>query len=204
MGLYKKKEIEAAIERVSSAISHHPTNRVYYSNRILMYLNQKSYDLALSDCQIIRELDPHSTYIKGHYLRGLTLKHLGKYKNAASAFQTVIKLNPQFKKASDRLDECLKELKEETDIIEQRRSSQHELLKKQFAAAQSDESKVDAPSESVKEDEPPKDDEKEETAQTVDAAPDEPVVVESDPKTEDTVKAESAAVGDEEDTKKSE
>jgi len=97
--LYKKKEIEAAIERVSSAISHHPTNRVYYSNRILMYLNQNSYELALSDCQTIRELDPQSTYIKGHYLRGLTLKHLGKYKNAASAFQTVIKLNPQFKKS---------------------------------------------------------------------------------------------------------
>merc|ERR1712113_1264623 len=114
-----------------------------------MYLNQQSYDLALSDCQIIRELDPQSTYIKGHYLRGLTLKHLKKYKNAASAFQTVIKLNPSFKKASDRLDECLKELKSETDRIRQRRSSEQELLKQQFMAQNEpiNESKVDEPSE---------------------------------------------------------
>ena len=60
--LYKGKQIGAAIERVSAAISAHPTNRIYYSNRILMYLNQQSYELALADCQTIRELDPRSTY----------------------------------------------------------------------------------------------------------------------------------------------
>jgi len=134
--LYKGKEMETAIERVSAAISLHPTNRIYYSNRILMYLSLKSYALALADCQRIRELDPLSTYIKGHYLRGLTLFHLKKYKNAASAFQTVIKLNPSFKKASDRLEECLKELKTETDRIEQRRSSEQESLRQQFLAQQ--------------------------------------------------------------------
>merc|ERR1719384_2332048 len=140
--LYKNKEIEAAIERVSAAISLHPTNRIYYSNRILMYLSLKSYALALADCQQIRELDPDSSYIKGHYLRGLTLFHLEKYKNAASAFQTVIKLNPGFKKASDRLAECMKELEAETALIQKRRSSEQEMLKQQFAAAQTQSASV--------------------------------------------------------------
>eukprot|EP00483_Globobulimina_turgida_P002129 UN02131 len=105
---YKSGDTRAAIKKVSSAIGLHPTNKIYYSNRILMYLNNKQYDLALADCQTIRELDPKSMYIKGHYLRGLTLLKLKKYKNAASAFQTVVKLNPVIKKATDRLNECLK------------------------------------------------------------------------------------------------
>jgi len=220
--LYKSKKVEAAIDKVSLAISHHPTNRVYYSNRILMYLNQKSYDLAMNDCKKIRELDPQSTYIKGHYLRGLTLQHLKKYKNAASAFQTVIKLNDGFSKAKDRLDECLKELKSETDRIQQRRSSQQEELKKQFMAQnepsneQEDGAKAESKEEEVKEvkevkaeqteavglkdDEkeavvPNDDNNKDDGNDENDAAPDEPVVVES---------AEKVQSVDEEDNKKSE
>ena len=121
---------------MSAAISLHATNRVYYSNRILMLLQTKEYEAALRDCQRIRQLDPLSTYIKGHYLRGLTLFHLARYKNAASAFQTVIKLNSGFKKAADRLQECLAKLDEEAKAQKQRRDSQNELLRSQFAAKQ--------------------------------------------------------------------
>merc|ERR1719189_2878980 len=100
-----------------------------------MYLNSQQYQSALKDCQMIRELDPKSMYIKGHYLRGLTLLKLKKYKNAAAAFQTVVKLNPSFKKATDRLNECFKELEKENTVIEKRRSSQQQILKEQFQTA---------------------------------------------------------------------
>merc|ERR1712204_76541 len=133
---YKAKEIASAVSKVSAAIELHSTNRVYYSNRILMLLQTKEYEAALRDCQRIRELDPRSSYIKGHYLRGLTLFHLKRYKNAASAFQTVIKLNSGFKKAADRLAECLTKLEEEEKAEKQRRDSQNELLREQFAAKQ--------------------------------------------------------------------
>jgi len=133
--LYKEKKTEAAIEKVSAAIELHPTNKILYSNRILMYLNSENYELALADCQIIRQLDPKSMYIKGHYLRGLTLLKMEKYKNAAAAFQTVVKLNPSFKKATDRLNECFKELEKENAVIEKRRSSQQQILKEQFQTA---------------------------------------------------------------------
>merc|ERR1712176_1611268 len=98
--------------------------------------NCEKFEFALADCQLIRQLDPRSVYIKGHYLRGLTLLKLKKYKNAAAAFQTVVKLNPSFKKATDRLNECFAELEKENVIVEKRRSSQQQILKEQFQSAQ--------------------------------------------------------------------
>merc|ERR1712039_1104635 len=55
--------------------------------------------------------------------------------SAAAAFQTVVKLNPSFKKATDRLNECFKELEKENAVIEKRRSSQQKILKEQFQTA---------------------------------------------------------------------
>mmetsp|Transcript_22760 Transcript_22760/g.36552 ORF Transcript_22760/g.36552 Transcript_22760/m.36552 type:complete len:393 (+) Transcript_22760:61-1239(+) len=129
---FKESKVESAIEKVTAAIDLHPTNKVYYSNRILMFFRRKQYEEALKDCQTIRQLDPKSVYVKGHYLRGLTLLHLKRYKNAAAAFETVIKLNPDFKKASDRLDECKKALAAEMQQVEKRASAKQENLKEMF------------------------------------------------------------------------
>ncbi|ETO17182.1 serine/threonine-protein phosphatase 5, partial [Reticulomyxa filosa] len=126
---YKKGDIRNGIALLSKAIELHPTNKVYYSNRVLMYLKTKEYEKALEDCQHIRELDPVSRYIKGHYLRGLVLYNMRKYKNAASAFQTVIKINPNFKEAIKRLDECKTHIdKEQLAKNEQRRRSSEKFL----------------------------------------------------------------------------
>lgn len=94
-----------------------------------MYLKINQLESALEDCQKIRELDPLSQYVKGHYLRGLVLFNLKKIKHAAAAFQTVMKLEPSFKQAKVRLDDCLKKLKveeekEQAKIVEKRRSSE--------------------------------------------------------------------------------
>ena len=70
-----------------------------------MYFKLNRDDLALKDCQTIRQLDPKSVYIKGHYLRGLTLLHLKKYihhsvkispiKNKGDQIQPIIKVIKQ-------------------------------------------------------------------------------------------------------------
>ena len=127
--LYKQDKIQEGIAECSKAIQLHPTNKIYYSNRVLMYLKSNQLEAALEDCQKIRELDPLSLYVKGHYLRGLVLFNLKKIKHAAAAFQTVMKLEPTFKQAKDRLTECLKMLKveeekEEAKTNEKRRSSE--------------------------------------------------------------------------------
>jgi len=38
---FKEKNMDKAIEECSKAIDLHPTNKVYYTNRILMYLQKK-------------------------------------------------------------------------------------------------------------------------------------------------------------------
>eukprot|EP01084_Bolivina_argentea_P262388 443692_1 len=113
---FKNGFIKQAIKTVSNAIKLHPTNKTFYSNRILMYLTQHQYDNALNDCKIIRDLDPLSLYVKGHYLRGLTLFALKKYKHAAYAFQTILKLQPTFKKAKHRFNQCLEKQKQRDEL----------------------------------------------------------------------------------------
>jgi tetratricopeptide (TPR) repeat protein len=123
---YKKGDAKSGIDYLSRAIALHPTNKVYYSNRVLMYLKIKDYGKALEDCQKIRELDPVSRYIKGHYVRGLVLYNMKKYKNAASAFQTVIKINPSFKEAIKRLDECKQHIDKEQAVKNEQRKRESE------------------------------------------------------------------------------
>lgn len=110
---YSEGNIVKGIAYVDKAIKLHSTNKVFYSNRVLMLMKIAKYEKALEDCQKMRELDPLSLYIKGHYLRGLVLFHLKKYKNAAAAFKTVIKLEPTFKQAKERLDECQQMIQKE-------------------------------------------------------------------------------------------
>eukprot|EP01084_Bolivina_argentea_P284521 487673_1 len=105
---FKEGNISKGIASITHAIIIHPTNKIFYANRIPMFIKCKQYEKALKDCKNIQKLDPLSSYIEGHYLRGLVLLALNKYKNASYAFETVIKLNSSYKKAANRLKECLK------------------------------------------------------------------------------------------------
>eukprot|EP01083_Nonionella_stella_P098993 278452_1 len=104
---FKQGRFAEAIALLDRAIALHPTNKMYHSDKVLMLIKVKDYKTALEECQIIRELDPQGTYTKGHYLRGLVLFGMKRYKAAAAAFQTVLKLYPGYMKAVDRLEECL-------------------------------------------------------------------------------------------------
>eukprot|EP01083_Nonionella_stella_P239161 837372_1 len=51
--LYKQGKELRAIEKQSEAIKLNPTNKIFYSNRVLMYLKCNEYEKALLDCQIM-------------------------------------------------------------------------------------------------------------------------------------------------------
>lgn len=115
--LYKKKQIDASISKYSEAIKLHPTNKVYYSNKVLALLSKAEhctgektpiYYEALSDCRVMRELDVFDNYQKGHHVRGVVLLRMGKFKHARTAFQTVLRIDPKNKKALARLKDCQK------------------------------------------------------------------------------------------------
>jgi len=115
--LYKKKQIDASIEKYSDAIKLHPTNKVYYSNKVLALLSKAEhttgettpiYHEALSDCRAMRELDVFENYQKGHHVRGVVLLRMGKFKHARTAFQTVLRIDPKNKIALARLKDCQK------------------------------------------------------------------------------------------------
>jgi len=111
---YKDKNYDKAIEDCSKAIELHPTNKIYYSNRILMYLGKKDYDNAWKDSEKLQTLDPLSTYAKGIYLRGLVLFQKEQYQQAIDAFQIVAQLEPngqQGKQAIDKINQCKEKLK---------------------------------------------------------------------------------------------
>jgi len=113
--LYKKKQIDESISKYAEAIKLHPTNKVYYSNKVLALLSkaEKSsgdtspiYNEALSDCRAMRELDVFENYQKGHHVRGVVLLRMGKFKHARTAFQTVLRIDSKNKKALARLQDC--------------------------------------------------------------------------------------------------
>jgi len=113
--LYKKKQVDASISKYSDAIKLHPTNKVYYSNKVLALLSKAEhctgettpiYYEALSDCRVMRELDVFENYQKGHHVRGVVLLRMGKFKHARTAFQTVLRIDPKNKKALARLKDC--------------------------------------------------------------------------------------------------
>lgn len=113
--LYKKKQIDASISKYSDAIKLHPTNKVYYSNKVLALLSKAEhsdgetssiYNEALADCRAMRELDVFENYQKGHHVRGVVLLRMGKFKHARTAFQTVLRIDSKNKKALARLKDC--------------------------------------------------------------------------------------------------
>jgi hypothetical protein len=115
--LYKKKQIDSSIAKYSDAIKLHPTNKVYYSNKVLALLSKAEhttgeripiYHEALSDCRVMRELDVFENYQKGHHVRGVVLLRMGKFKHARTAFQTVLRIDPKNKIALARLQDCQK------------------------------------------------------------------------------------------------
>jgi len=150
--LYKKKQIDLSIAKYSDAIKLHPTNKVYYSNKVLALLSKAEhctgektpiYYEALADCRVMRELDVFDNYQKGHHVRGVVLLHMGKFKHARTAFQTVLRIDPKNKKALARLKDCQQAIADDAQKAElEKKSSAKESAPEQKQQASATEEKA--------------------------------------------------------------
>lgn len=104
---YKNGNYEKAITYYTQAIELKPDAKMYYSNRVLTYLKLERYEEALKDCDKILMLD--SEWKKGLHLRGLTLEHMKRLKEAKSVFERLLKQDPKHK-VRNRLNRINKEL----------------------------------------------------------------------------------------------
>src|SRR5581483_3212306 len=87
---FSKKEYESAAKEYSAAITHNPSNVVYYTNRALCYLKLKKYDNVISDCKVAISMDMNS--VKGHYMLGQALTEKADFDSAISHLQTAYDL----------------------------------------------------------------------------------------------------------------
>merc|ERR1719461_479453 len=129
--LFSQKKIDDSISRYGEASKLHPTNWVYYSNKVLALLQKAkratneeeklaSYHEALADCRTMQELDVFNNHPKGHHVRGVTLLEMGRYQNAKVAFQTVLTIDRENQKAKDRIAECDKLIAKEKAEAEEK------------------------------------------------------------------------------------
>jgi len=115
--LFKKRELDEAIKKYTTAIDIHPTNIFYYSNKVsAMYSKAKKnpakateiYAEALGLCQKIKDLDVLQNFKKGYHLRGVILCELGRYEEAKKEFETYLQIDSTNEKIRNRIEECMK------------------------------------------------------------------------------------------------
>ncbi|KAL3901524.1 MAG: hypothetical protein SGCHY_000556 [Lobulomycetales sp.] len=81
--LFKECYFKEAISEYTRAIIVNPINPIYFTNRSLTYSKLDQWRDSLSDAEKAIQLDPKS--VKGHYLAGQALLHLGERLNEASS-----------------------------------------------------------------------------------------------------------------------
>ncbi len=69
---FSQRNFEAALDCYSRAIQKNPGVPHYYTNRALCFMNQKRWDMAISDAKRALDKDPH--LVKGHFYLGKDFK----------------------------------------------------------------------------------------------------------------------------------
>jgi len=115
--LFKKKDLDEAIKKYTTAIEIHPTNIFYYSNKVsAMYSKAKAnplkateiYAEALGLCQTIKELDVLQNFKKGYHLEGVILFELERYEEAKKEFEKYLQIDSANDRIRGRLQDCMK------------------------------------------------------------------------------------------------
>lgn len=96
LGRYKD-----AIDLFTQAIKKCGDEHSYYGNRSYCYALLEKFDKALKDADTSIQLGPHSA--KGFFRRGKALLGLQRYSEAAEAFRSVLKLEPNCPDAEKEL-----------------------------------------------------------------------------------------------------
>eukprot|EP00405_Crypthecodinium_cohnii_P017933 CAMPEP_0206443610 /NCGR_PEP_ID=MMETSP0324_2-20121206/14459_1 /ASSEMBLY_ACC=CAM_ASM_000836 /TAXON_ID=2866 /ORGANISM="Crypthecodinium cohnii, Strain Seligo" /LENGTH=580 /DNA_ID=CAMNT_0053911555 /DNA_START=99 /DNA_END=1841 /DNA_ORIENTATION=+ len=90
---FSAKNFEEAIKHFTEAISHDPTDHVFFSNRSACYASLEKYDKALEDGTECVKLKPD--WPKGYTRKGLAEYFLSKYDAAIDTYKAGLKLAPE-------------------------------------------------------------------------------------------------------------
>eukprot|EP00930_Biecheleria_cincta_P096127 TRINITY_DN87_c0_g1_i2.p1 TRINITY_DN87_c0_g1~~TRINITY_DN87_c0_g1_i2.p1 ORF type:complete len:605 (-),score=194.58 TRINITY_DN87_c0_g1_i2:517-2268(-) len=90
---FQAKDFKEAIKHFTEAISHDPTDHVFFSNRSACYASLEQYDKALEDGTECVKLKPD--WAKGYTRKGLAEFFLKKYDDAADTYKAGLKLAPE-------------------------------------------------------------------------------------------------------------
>lgn len=77
-------KLQDALDKYNEAISLVSLDHLLYSNRSMIHLSLKSYELALNDAEIACKLQPY--WLKGHLRKAQALVNLGKTEDALKEF----------------------------------------------------------------------------------------------------------------------
>ena len=82
---------DEAVKHFTEAISHDPTDAIFYSNRSGAFASLNQPQQALDDATKCIELNP--AFVKGYSRKGHALHSLGKYSDAKEAYEAGLKLD---------------------------------------------------------------------------------------------------------------
>lgn len=97
-----------AIASYTSAITLHPTNAIYYSNRAAAYAKLNDNKNSILDCEHAVKLDP--MYSKAYGRMGLAYFNDEQYEKAMEAYENALKLDPANQPYRVQLDSAQEKL----------------------------------------------------------------------------------------------
>lgn len=104
------ENFEDAIKYYTQAIELDPKNHVLYSNRSAAHAKAGSYAAALEDAEQTVAINPG--WSKGYSRKGSALAYLGRYEDAAKAYEEGLSKDPSNAQLVSGLSEVQKQLQE--------------------------------------------------------------------------------------------
>lgn len=105
---FQSGDYSTAVTAFTEAISHDPTDHVFFSNRSGAYASLNEFESALKDADECIKLKPD--FVKGYSRAGHALFKLGKLKEAKEAYEKGLKVdagNAQLKEGLDETERAL-------------------------------------------------------------------------------------------------
>ena len=118
----QQKDYKVAIEKYTQAISYHPTNPIYLSNRAAAYSASGDHQLAINDAELAVAADPK--YTKAWSRLGLAKFAMGDARGSASAYENGIEYEGSG--GSDAMRKGLETAKKEVARMEAQEQSMPE------------------------------------------------------------------------------
>ena len=100
---FSSGDYAAAVRHFTDAISHDPTDAIFFSNRSGAYASLSQPQQALDDAERCIQLNP--AFIKGHSRKGQALFTLGRYADAKAAYEDGLKVDPANAALKESLDQ---------------------------------------------------------------------------------------------------